>query len=125
MRANIGGAGTAPIREIKPTNNIAEIPQAEGNGALVENTRGVEYTTVWVFLGFIVLYFLYNYLQNRTKIKEAVEPKNIAANAHNLAVIFLAAVIGINIGRVIFTKFAAMRIPVISPIAGHLLPLIP
>jgi hypothetical protein len=57
-------------------------------------------------------------------VRNSLEPANIRANIHNLIVVGLGAVIFINGANVLFTKLSAMRIPVLSRVAGTMLPLV-
>jgi len=75
----------------------------------------------WVTL--LLVYIGWDFFQNNEKVRNSLEPSNIRANIHNLVVIGLGSVIFINGGNVLFTKLAAMRIPVLSKIAGTILPL--
>jgi hypothetical protein len=75
----------------------------------------------WVTL--LLVYIGWDFFQNNERIRNSLEPANIRANIHNLIVIGLGAVIFINGGNVLFTKLAAMRIPVLSRVAGTMLPL--
>jgi hypothetical protein len=76
----------------------------------------------WVML--LVLYLTWDVLQNHTKLGETLAPSNVRANVHNIIIITLAAVVGLNGLNVLFTKLAALKIPVVSKAAGTLLPLV-
>ena len=78
--------------------------------------------TIVFWVGMLIVYLLYDWLQNE-KLKDTLEPHNIRANIHNLLVVTIAAVIGINGGNVLLTKLAAMQIPGASKGAGTILPL--
>lgn len=75
----------------------------------------------WLVL--VGIYFVFDYLMNRDKVFEAVQPRNIRANLWNLAIIGTACLIFVNGGNVLFTKLAAMKIPIVSRVAGAILPL--
>lgn len=79
--------------------------------------------SVWWWLTLIGLYFAWDYFQTRGRLSDAIKPANIRANWHNLVVIGIAAVIVINGFNILLTKLAAMRIPVVSRVAGAFLPL--
>jgi len=101
----------APIAA--PTSNLeTNVEAAQQPGSIVW----------WVML--LVLYLTWDVLQNHTKLGEALAPSNVRANVHNIIIITLAAVVGLNGLNVLFTKLAALKIPVVSKAAGTLLPLV-
>ena len=112
-------------------NEIAEEPvQASTAGIsttgsnIEENTKAAKSPgSVYWWLTILGVYLAWDYVQNREKVSEAIKPRNLRANAHNLVLISAAAVIGINGMNILLTKLAAMRIPVLSKVAGAILPL--
>jgi len=85
--------------------------------------KGREPGSIAWWLVLVGVYFVFDYLMNRDKVFEAVQPRNIRANLWNLAIIGTACLIFVNGGNVLFTKLSAMRIPIISRVAGAILPL--
>ena len=90
---------------------------AAGNMSLAKNPGSIVF---WV--GLLVLYLFYDWLQNE-KLESTLQPANIRANAHNLILVTIAAVIGVNGMNVLLTKLTAMQIPGLSKSAGSILPL--
>jgi len=86
------------------------------------NMSAAKTYSIAFWVGLLVVYLAYDWLQNE-KLKNTLEPANIRANAHNLILVTLAAVIGINGMNVLLTKLTAMRIPGLSKGAGSILPL--
>lgn len=121
--ANSGINPTAPPDAVsnppaKAVTNPAGQSNLENNMQAAKNPGSIYF---WLLL--LAIYFGWDWLQNHQKIREAIEPKNIRANAHNLIVILLAAVIGFNGGYVLLSKLANMNIPILSKVAGTFLPL--
>jgi len=87
-----------------------------------ENTDGNDkYSLFWLF-GVVFLYFIWGWLQGR-KLQGEIKPANIGANLHNIVVVTLSAVIGINLMNVFFTKISSMNIPLLSKFSGRMVPL--
>lgn len=76
----------------------------------------------WTITSFLfavtLLYLVWDWfvLKNK-KIEDTISPSNIRANFYNILMITFAAVIGVNLFKVIFVKIAAWNIPVVSWIA--------
>lgn len=64
-------------------------------------------TAIWVGMILLIIYLIYAWASKHEKIKSAVEPRNVAANAHNLFVIWLAALITIPISKIAAAKLVA------------------
>lgn len=133
MRANAnrGGGYNEPNDEVLQGTNGAVGDSTASPGVtpgdqdnVSSNTKGAKKYAAYYWLGLLVLYFGWNYLQHRKNIATELKPENVKANAHNIAVITLASVIGINGLNVLCTKLAAMKIPGISRLAGAMLPLV-
>lgn len=109
-----------------PEEQVVSSPVTSVTANLEDNMElskpGKPGSIVWWGVIFAV-YLFWDWFQTRDKVQTAIEPKNVRANLHNLVVVTFAAVIGINALNVFFTKLAAMRIPVVSRMAGTLLPL--
>jgi hypothetical protein len=113
-----GGSNMENANVQAPTTDVT----ADGNSNLAANTAGAKYSVWWLML-IGVVYFIWGYIQNK-KIGESLKPANIEANFHNIIVVSLSAIIGINVLNVVLTKLAAMRIPFLSRLAGSFLPLV-
>ncbi len=103
------------------TNNVqpASPPQANGNEQQVRDNF-----TLGLWGGLLVIYIIWDFIVLGNKnLKEALSPGNIRANLYNLLVIGVAAVIFINIGKVLVVKLAAWNIPGISWLAEEITPL--
>lgn len=57
------------------------------------------------------LYIGYSFLSRHQKIGQAVKPANIAANLHNLAVIFVGVVFSIGLFKIGAVKWQAAKLP--------------
>jgi len=80
--------------------------------------------SIWWWVVLLLVYIAWDFFQNNEKVRNSLEPANIRANVHNLVVVGLGAVIFINGANVLFTKLSAMRIPILSRVAGTMLPLV-
>lgn len=102
---------------------MAAPPMETGNN-LQNNTQFATSpgSVYWLFL-LVVVYIGWGYWQNRDSYKESLTPGTMRANLNNIVGITLASIIGINIMQVFLTKLGAMRIPVLSKVAGTFLPL--
>ena len=115
---------TAPPDAVTSPQPKAATAGDQGTSTIQQNMQGAKTPgSAWFWLGLVVLYFVWDYFQNKKGIKESLEPRNIRANAHNIILITLAAVIGLNGTYVLLAKLASMSIPGVSKAAGTLLPL--
>ncbi len=121
MRGSVLAAEIQPAVDSIDVAETAKQPEAATN--LSENMKPAVKGAIWFWALLLVLYLFWDYIQNREKIREAIEPANIRANVHNLAIIGIGAVIFINGANVLLTKLASMKIPGVSKVAGSLLPL--
>jgi len=115
MRGSVFQTEVNPPADSQTVGEVAEKPS--------ENTKIGSKHSVWFWVGLLGLYFLWDYIQSRRGIQESLEPANIRANFHNLLVIGIGAVVTIKGMNVFLTKLASMKIPVVSRLAGILLPL--
>lgn len=121
MRGDAFMGGFSPVVE-EPVQGSTEVAAPATGNNLAENTQPAKHSIMW-WLMLAVLYFIWDFVQTRNKVTEAIQPRNIRANAHNLLVIGVGAVVFLKGANVLLTKLAAMRIPVVSRIAGAFLPL--
>ena len=124
MRGDVymNGSPTESVDEPVQASSISTEPITGSN--IEENTKAAKKPgSVYWWLTVLGLYLLWDWYQNNEKVSEALKPRNIRANAHNILLITVAAVIGVNGMNILFTKLAAMRIPVLSKMAGAVLPL--
>lgn len=121
MRGSIFQAEVNMPIDSQEVGKVAEKPELQTN--LSENMKVASKHSVWFWVGMIGLYLFWDYIQTRQNIQKSLEPANIRANLHNLAVIGIGAVVVINGMNVLLTKLASMRIPGVSKVAGNLLPL--
>ena len=124
MRGDVymNGSATEAIDEPVQASSISTEPVTGSN--IEENTRAATKPgSVYWWLTILGLYLLWDWYQNSEKVNEALKPRNIRANAHNILLITVAAVIGVNGMNILLTKLAAMKIPVLSKVAGAILPL--
>ena len=78
--------------------------------------RGWTLTTFILAIFLLYLFWDWVILRNR-KVSETISPSNIRTNTYNMLIITFAAVLGINLLKIIFVKLAAWDIPVISWVA--------
>lgn len=121
MRGSVFQAEFNSPVDSQTIGEVAEKPELQTN--LSENTKIANKHSIWFWGGLLALYFFWDYIQTRRNVQESLEPANIRANLHNLVVIGIGAVVVINGMNVFLTKLASMKIPVVSKIAGNLLPL--
>lgn len=79
--------------------------------------------TVWWWAAFFVVFILWGWVQHRNEhVKKELEPQNMQANLHNVAVITFGAVIGIVGGKILFTKLAAItkNVPLFGRMFGYI-----
>lgn len=103
---------------------IVEYKGGESINNVEENTKWAVTpgSVYWLFL-LTLVYVLWGYWQNKEGARESLSPGDLKNNLGNIVKITLAVAIGFNIMNVFLTKLAAMRIPVLSRIAGTFLPL--
>lgn len=95
-RANTGPASQSPI-----PGALQTVPSL-GN---VQTPLVAVPVVALVLLG---LYLAWALLHQHEKINAQIEPKNIAANLHNLALIALSAIVALVLAKLATVKFAAM-----------------
>jgi hypothetical protein len=118
----IGGAGKpAPLEDQAAVMAPANAPGTATEENLQKGREGGGSMMWWLVL--VGFYFVFDWLMNRDKVFDAVQPRNIRANLWNLAIIGTACLIFVNGGNVLFTKLTAMKIPIVSRVAGAILPL--
>lgn len=112
----------AAVSDETVTASTAAGPQA-GTSNIEENTSAAKSpgSVVWL-LSLLGIAAAYYYLYNKNW-KEAVSKDGILAFLHQSFIVTLLAVAGINIFNVVLTKLAAMKIPLVSRVAGTFLPL--
>lgn len=71
-----------------------------------------------------VLYFLWNWIDDKETIKESVQPANVKANFRTLAVTTLGVLVFGNLVKILVGKLAESKIPVLNKIAVSILPLL-
>lgn len=99
------------------TTDDKTVTEAEKN-----NLSFAKYSILtWAVL--FLVYLFWSWVDTQEGVAESVKPENIKTNARNLLVITLGAIIGINIFNVAMTKLSKLNIPILSPMAGALLPL--
>ena len=94
---------------------------SDGSSNHQKNTKDNHKVAVWWLFGIIILYFVLGLLQHK-KFAEDLKPGNVGMNLHNILVITLSAVIGMNILKVFFHKLATLSIPGVSSFAGRMTP---
>ena len=100
---------------------------AEGPAAGVSNIeKNMELAkkpgSIWWLILMLGLYAIYYVLYNR-RLKEAIDTDALLAFIHQAFSVTILVVVGVNLANVLLTKLAAMRIPLISKVAGTYLPL--
>lgn len=118
MSAAPAAAPDEPVQPSTAQGPAAGVSNIEKNTELASKPG-----SIWWWVVVAALYVLWDYFQTRDKLSSALQPRNIRANLHNLIVVTIAAVIGINGFNVFLTKLAAMKIPLLSRAAGTVLPL--
>lgn len=116
-------AGVSPNASRKLLNQPIETPVGDMAVAKTIQSDDNRDPTIWFWVATFVVFILWGWWQHRNeKIRKELEPSNITANLHNIAIVTFAAVIGIVGGKVFFTKLAAIfgRIPVVGRILGYL-----
>lgn len=81
--------------------------QAQGSGGMVGYT----------VIGIVILYALWALLIQHERVKETLQPANVAANLHNFIVVGVQALIFIVVGKVALTKLTALGIPGAAQVA--------
>jgi hypothetical protein len=96
------------------------VPAAPARGS--QGNAGSSGSVVW-WLALVGLYILWALLHSHQRVREAVKPENVRVNAHNIAVIVLAVLIGIPILKVALAK-VSVWVPFSKPFLQPLLQLV-
>lgn len=75
----------------------------------------------WIVLG--GLFVLWAVVHQHEKVREAIKPGNVAVNLHNILLIVLATVVGINFVKIALAK-TAVWLPISKPVVVPLLTLV-
>jgi hypothetical protein len=106
-----------------PVDGSNVVATSQGGSTLQKNMSGSKYA-IYFWAGLVGIFLLFGLLQEKNKsVREELQPANLKANFHNVILITLAAVVGINGLYVLLAKLAAMSIPYVSSFAGSILPL--
>lgn len=106
-----------PVRASTAEGPAAGVSNIEKNMELAKKPG-----SLWWLLLLTGLYALYYVLFNR-RLKEAVNADAILAFIHQAFSVTILAVVGVNLANVLLTKLAALKIPLLSRVAGTYLPL--
>lgn len=122
MLGSYSGTMAPPVAETEAT--VSTPAQMGQTSNLEENTKLANKpgSIVW-WLVLLAVYMAWDYFSNKGKLGEAIEPANVKTNWYNILWATVAVVLGVNFFNVLLTKLAAMRIPLLSKMAGALLPL--
>lgn len=107
-----GGQGSVAA-QVAAGNGVNRAAQTYGN----EADQGSAGKAPYVLLALVGIYVLWAWIAQNERIRESLNPSNIAANLHNIISITLIAVIGLVSLKVLTTKLAAMGVPGASYVA--------
>ena len=109
--------------DVNENMNLAEVAIA-GSPEKAESEKEVNKTPLITWGILAVLYFVWNWIDDRETIKESVQPANVKANFRTLAVTTLGVLIFGNLVKILVGKLAETKIPILNKIAGSILPLL-
>lgn len=121
QRSSVDGYGfQSSSSEVEPVN--INDGGSDINASDSENLKPAQnsHISLIVLLG---LYILWGIMQNQS-LKDQVKAGTIKANFSNLVMSVLTIVVGVNFLNVLFTKLIKWNIPIVSKVAGSLLPLV-
>ena len=98
---------------VKNSNTGEEAPEKEVNKTPL---------ITWGLLA--VLYFVWNWIDDKETIKESIQPANVKANFRTLAVTTLGVLVFGNLIKILVGKLAESKIPVLNKISASFLPLL-
>jgi hypothetical protein len=104
------------------TDQTAAAPAQTGSNLAQNTTAANSPGSVYWLLLLTGLYFIYYYWYNRSW-KESINKDAVLSFLHQACSVAILAAVGINIINVLLTKLAALKIPVLSKVAGTFLPL--
>lgn len=127
MRGDIFlGVNPIPVepQEVKPPVEAVDAIGADGIENIKDNAKpAIKPGSIYWWLTLLGLLIAWSWARYRRSLKETVEIPALLEAFETVAFIGVAAAIAINGIQVLLTKLAAMRIPIISKVAGTLLPL--
>lgn len=100
----VRGAVNAPV--LAGGNTAARNAQLSDSGS----TPGLALTP-WLLIVLAAMYLIWAGIEQHERIRESLEPSNIAFNLRNLALIGITAILGIVILKIAFTKLVAWGVP--------------
>jgi|SRR5215472_3954643 len=119
MLGKLGGnsANNAVLAGVAP-NPVAYGGRPQAAGVRSADDAASTWTP-WVLLAFVALWITWALLERHQKIRDQVQPKNVAINLRNLAAIVLPVILGLALLRVALVK-AKLLIPFL-PFGGDTL----
>src|SRR5579883_3516835 len=103
------------------------VPVALPNAALPNSTSASkQYNSLfgkggtgsaWAFAALIVLYVVWALVQQHQRLREQIQPKNIALNFHNLFAVALQVVVALGLIKLVLALANKFRLPGAQPVA--------
>ena len=112
-------ASTAAVPAPQNLAAAGNMPSGPARGGGSRSPMGS--LVVWLILG--GLYVLWAVLHNHQKVRDAIKPGNIAANLHNLLLVFLAVVVSMPLAKILLSK-VSVWVPVLKPVTEPTLTLV-
>lgn len=106
------GISAGAVRQAVNATSVSTGTSASRNASVNQASNSPSLAvTPWLLVAFFALYIIWAAIEQHERIRESVEPSNIAFNLRNLAIIGLTATLGIVILKVVFTKLVAWGVP--------------
>jgi hypothetical protein len=101
------------------SNGVTALPNAAipSNTSSVKQTRGIFGTSgdnapsAIAFVVIIVLYLVWALVQQHQKVKDQIQPKNIALNFHNLFAVALQVIVALGLIKLLLVLAGKFNIP--------------
>lgn len=78
---------------------------------------GSGFPSAIAFAVFILLYLIWALVQQHEKVKDQIQPKNLAFNFHNLFAIFLNVVVALGLFKLLLALANKFQIPGAGPVS--------
>jgi len=98
-----GVVATAPFAPM----GAQPIKSSRGAGNSMATDDAHDAATPWVLLGLVILFIAWALIEMKQRVRDQVNPRNIALNVRNLAAILLPVIVGLALLKIALAKLMA------------------
>lgn len=121
---------TLAQRQAPPLAGPAPVPQSasgrQHSAGIQADHAAAPDLTPWVLVGLLGLYLLWAVIERHQRVRDQVQPRNLAVNLRNLAAIILPVILGIALLRILLVKLKVWtsNVPYVGPLIASLIQIV-